>query len=112
MDCNLCGNINNKEDYYYCDVDKNGVRLDINEKKELCCGLYEFVASTKFYQKDKVYCEVSFYFIFETSIGAIDSGFLYACIKSVKDAINNEIFYNGNNVKIGIITYNNWFLFF
>ena len=46
------------------------------------------------------------HFIFETSIGAIDSGFLYACIKSVKDVINNEIFYNGNNVKIGIITYN------
>ena len=53
MDCNLCGNINNTEDYYYCDVDKNGVRLDINEKKVLCYGSYEFVASTKFYQKIK-----------------------------------------------------------
>ena len=60
----------------------------------------------KILSKDKVSCEASFYFIFETSIGSIDSGFLYACIESVKDSINNEIFYNGNNVKIGIITYN------
>ena len=36
--CNLCGQINNTEEYYYCDVDKNGERLDINQKEELCCG--------------------------------------------------------------------------
>ena len=30
--CNICGQINNTEDYYYSDVDRNGIRLDINSK--------------------------------------------------------------------------------
>ena len=47
-----------------------------------------------------------YFFIFETSLGAIDSGFFNACVESVKDVISNESFYNGNNIKISLITYN------
>ena len=43
--CNLCGQINDTEDFYYSDVDKNGIRLDVNQKPELCCGSYEFFAN-------------------------------------------------------------------
>ena len=104
--CNLCGQINNTEDYYYCDVDKNGIRLDINEKAELCNGSYEFVTNKSYWKKGKTPTEAMFFFIFETSMGAIDNGFFSACLESVKDVINNESFYNGNDVKICIITYN------
>ena len=103
--CNLCGQINTTEDYYYCDVNKNGIRLDINEKEDLCNGSYEFVANKSYWKKGKTPTEAMYFFIFETSLGAIDNGFFNACVESVKDVISNESFYNGNNVKISIITY-------
>jgi len=104
--CNICGQINNTEDYYYSDVDKNGERLDINSKTELCCGTYEFVANKTYWKKGKNPTEALFIFLFETSLGAIDNGYFNACVESVKDVIVNESFYNGNHVKISIITYN------
>ena len=104
--CNFCGAINDTEDHYFCDVDKNGIRLDINEKTELCCGSYEFLTNKTYWKKGKTPTEAMFIFLIETSLGAIDSGFLSACVESVKDVINNESFYNGNKIKINIITYN------
>ena len=104
--CNFCGQINNTEDFYYSDVDKNGIRLDKNEKPELCCGSYEFFANKSYWKKGKGPTEAFFMFVFETSMSAIDNGFFMACIESVKDVINNENFYNGKNVKIAIMTYN------
>ena len=104
--CNLCGQINDTEDYYYSDVDKNGIRLDVNEKPELCCGSYEFYANKSYWKKGKGPTESFYILAFETSTGAIDNGFFTACIESIKDVINNESFYNGNKVKISIITYN------
>ena len=104
--CNFCGQINNTEDFYYSDVDKNGIRLDKNEKPELCCGSYEFYANKSYWKKGKGPTEAFFIFIFETSMSAIDNGFFMACIESVKDVINNESFFNGKNVKISIMTYN------
>ena len=104
--CNLCGQINDTEEFYYSDVDKNGVRLDINQKPELCCGSYEFFANKAYWKKGKGPTEAFFIFAFETSMGAIDNGFFTACVESVKDVINNENFYNGKKVKISIMTYN------
>ena len=62
--CNICGQINNTEDYYFCDVDKNGKRTDINEKPELCCGSYEFFANKSYWKKGKNPTEAMFFFIF------------------------------------------------
>ena len=104
--CNFCGKINKTEEYYYSNLEQNGIRSNINEKPELTNGSYEFVANKNFYRFKKFSTKAQFIFIFETSLGAIDSGFLSACIESVKDAVTNEIFCNGNNVKISIITYN------
>ena len=104
--CNLCGQINNTEKHYYCDVDKNGIRLDVNEKEELCNGSYEFYANNSYWKKGKNPTEAMYFFIFESSNGAIDNGFFNACVESVKDVISNESFYNGNKIKISIITYN------
>lgn len=104
--CNICGQKSQIENYFYNTIDKNGIRIDINEKAELCNTSYEFIANKNIYKKEKSPAEATFYFIFETSNGAIDNGFLTASIESVKDAISNEIFYNGSNIKIGILTYN------
>ena len=105
--CNFCQQENDTEDHYYCDFDKNGERLDINSKPELCCGSYEFKTNKSYWKKNKNPTKAFFIFLIETSLGAIDSGFLNAVIESLKDSINNDIFYNGENVNISIITYNN-----
>ena len=104
--CNICNKINKTEEYYYSSLDQHGVRLDINERPELINGSYEYTANKNFFNKGNFSIEAAFIFVFETSLGAIDSGFLTACIESIKDAITNEIFYNGNKVKIAIMTYN------
>ena len=103
--CNFCGEKNDTEDYYFSDLDKNGERLDADTKPELCCGSYEFVANKSYYKKNKNPTMAFFMFLFDTSMNSINSGFLEACIEGVKDAINNNIFYNGSDVNISIITY-------
>ena len=104
--CNFCGQENDTEDHYFCDLDKNGERLDINTKTELCGGSYEFKTNKSYWKKNKTPTHAFFIFVIETSLSAIDSGFLSACIESIKDTVNNDLFYNGDNVNISIITYN------
>ena len=54
--------INDTEDFYYCDVDKNGERLVMNSKTELCCGTYEFFANKTYWKKGKTPNEAMFFF--------------------------------------------------
>ena len=110
--CNFCGEKNDTEDYYFSDLDKNGERLDAETKPELCCGSYEFVANKSYYKKNKSPTRAFFMFLFDTSLKSINSGFLESCIEGVKDAINNDIFYNGNDVNISIITYDSEICFY
>ena len=103
--CNFCGEENDTEDHYFCDLDKNGERLDVNSKPELCCGSYEFKTNKSYWKKNKTPTKALFIFLIETSLNAIDSGFFSACVESIKEVINNELFYNGNKTNISIITY-------
>ena len=78
--CYICGLINDKEGFYYSDVDKNCIRLDKNQKPELCCGSYEFFANKSYWKKGKEPTETFFIYIFETSMGTIDNGSFLAYI--------------------------------
>ena len=62
--------INNAEEYYYCNFDKNEIRLDINKKTVLCCDWYEFAANKECYKKDNP-CKAFFIGFLETSLGSI-----------------------------------------
>ena len=103
--CNFCGEENDTEDHYFCDLDKNGERLDANSKPELCCGSYEFKTNKSYWKKNKTPTKALFIFLIETSLNAIDTGFFSACVESIKEVISNELFYNGNKANISIITY-------
>ena len=63
----MCNNINKTLDYYYCSVDKKGVRLDQNEKSELNFGTYEFVAYKEFWSKNRPPAKNFFYFLVDIS---------------------------------------------
>ena len=110
--CNFCGEDNDTEDHYFCDLDKNGERLDANSKPELCYGSYEFKTNKSYWKKNKTPTKAFFIFLIETSLNAIDTGFFSACVESIKEVINNELFYNGNKTNISIITYSTNVSFF
>ena len=105
--CNMCNNINKTLDYYYCAVDKKGVRLDQNEKSELNFGTYEFVAYKEFWSKNRPPATNFFYFLVDISQNSINSGFVQCAFETIKDMINNGNFYNYENfeTKICIITF-------
>ena len=103
--CNFCDEENEIEDYFFYDLNNKKEKLELENKPELCYGSYEFEANKSYYKKNKSPTRAFFMFLFETSVSSINSGFLDASIEGVKDAINNKIFYNGNDVNISIITY-------
>lgn len=103
--CNFCKQINNTEEHYYANLDKNGKRVDLNEKVELCKGTYEFLTNKQYWPPQKVPTSAMFIFLIETSLSAINNGFLTSVIESIKDVVNNESFYNGSTTKCVFITY-------
>ncbi len=103
--CNICNQINITEDYYYNNLDNNNERIDKNTKIELFNGSYEFFANQTYWKNGKNPTKAFFIFLIETSLSAINNGYLNAIIESLKDIINNESFYNGNDVNISFITY-------
>ena len=103
--CNFCDEENEIEDYFFYDLNNKNEKLELENKPELCYGSYEFEANKSYYKKNKSPTRAFFMFLFETSVSSINSGFLDASIEGVKDAINNKIFYNGNDANISIITY-------
>ena len=110
--CNFCGQKNITEEYYYCDTDKNGVRLDQYTKPELCNGSYEFVTDKSYWKKAKTPTEAMYIFLLETSASAVNSSFLTAAIESIKDVVSNESFYNGASTKVCFITYDSGVYFY
>ena len=106
-ECNICKKINKTEDYYHEEVDKNGIRLDQNTKIELNNGSYEFILNKSYWKDNKMPNTPNYYFLIDLSYKAIESGFSQCALETIKDCINNNYFYNYDNVdiKICIITY-------
>ena len=103
--CNICNQVNLTEDYYYGDLDQNNERVDRNTKVELSNGSYEFIANKQYWKNGKNPTKAFFMFLIETSLSSINNGYLNAIIESIKDIINNESFYNGNDINLSFITY-------
>ena len=104
-ECNICKAINSTDNDYYCPLDGSGQRIDKYEKPELCNGTYEYIASKSYWKKDRNPIQACIIFLIDVSLNAINSGSLNAVLESIKDAVSNVYFYNGENTKIGIITY-------
>lgn len=103
--CNFCGQINTTEDHYYDKLDANGRRVDIGQKVELTYGSYEFITNKQYWKTNKTPTEAFFIFIIETSMSAVQSGFLSSVLESIKDVVANNYFYNGEQTKCAFITY-------
>ena len=113
-ECNMCKNINKTLDYYYCAVDQDGVRLDQNTKPELNFGTYEFIEYKDNWMKGRPTIKPLYYFLIDISQSSINSGFAQCALESIKDMINNNLFYNYDNfeIKICIITFDDQIHFY
>ena len=107
--CNFCHKINETKDYYFNNLDNYNERIDKFEKTELCNGSYEFLTNKTYWKTNIVPYKPNYIFVIDVSNSSIKSGFLTSIINSIKDAINNEIFFNYNllDIKISIITFDN-----
>ena len=107
--CNFCEKINETKDYYFNNLDKFNERIDKYEKTELFNGSYEFLTNKTYWKTNIVPYKPNYIFVIDVSNSSIKSGFLSSVVNSIKDAVNNEIFFNYNllDIKISIITFDN-----
>ena len=106
--CNICKNINKVEDYYYSPADNHGKREDQETKAELNLGTYEFISYKESLLKEGLSCNShNYFFLIDISFNAVNSGFTQCVLESIKDCINNNYFYEYENIeiKICLITY-------
>ncbi|KAK9760738.1 COPII coat Sec23p-Sfb3p heterodimer component [Basidiobolus ranarum] len=100
--CNLCQHENEVPDTYFCNLDMNGRRLDIDMRPELRCGTVEFVATKEYCNRPPV--PASFIFAIDVSWNAVQNGMLNSAAQAIRDAL-----YSGNGVgqgvRVGIVTY-------
>ncbi|ORY06568.1 hypothetical protein K493DRAFT_203088 [Basidiobolus meristosporus CBS 931.73] len=100
--CNLCQFANEVPEEYFCNLDMNGRRLDIEARPELRFGSVEFAATKDYCNRPPV--PASFIFAIDVTWNSIQSGMLQSCVQAVREAI-----YSGKGiepgVRVGIMTY-------
>lgn len=100
--CNFCSSYNNVDNYYYSPL-TNGVRNDIEERKELQYGSVDFLASADYMNRPPM--APTFLFIFDVSKNAIDSGYLTIVANSIIKAIEADTIPGGDRTVVGFLTY-------
>ena len=86
---------------YFCNLDMNGRRLDIDQRPELLFGSVDWVATKEYCARDPKPC--NFLFCIDVTYTAIVSGMLFKFVESLKETL----FSIGlpPAVKIGIMTF-------
>jgi hypothetical protein len=89
---------------YFCNLDAQGVRCDIDSRPELKYGSVEFTVPADFIIRQPV--PLSYVFALDVSFQAIQSGLLKCAIQAVKEAIYRLPVYENRHInKIAIITF-------
>ncbi|GES88569.1 Sec23/Sec24 family protein [Rhizophagus clarus] len=101
--CNMCLFSNEVPPEYFCHLDMNGRRADIDQRPELKYGTVEFAAPEEYWARPPT--PLSHVFAIDVSWNAIKSGMLAKCVETIRDILFN----NPNSIppggKIGIITF-------
>jgi protein transport protein SEC24 len=100
--CNFCSSFNNVDNYFYSPL-TNGVRNDIQERKELQYGSVDFLASADYMNRPPM--APTFLFVFDVSKSALDSGYLPIATSSILKAIEADSIPGGDRTNIGFLTF-------
>ncbi|KAF9158383.1 COPII coat Sec23p-Sfb3p heterodimer component [Actinomortierella ambigua] len=103
--CNMCLFENEIDPNYFCNLDMNGRRCDLDQRPELRNGTIEFAVPKEYWSKTPM--AAAYVFAIDVSWNSIQSGMLSQTVQGIKEAIWDE---NGQSrlapgVQIGILTY-------
>ncbi|KAG0210758.1 COPII coat Sec23p-Sfb3p heterodimer component, partial [Mortierella sp. GBA30] len=103
--CNMCLFENEIEPSYFCNLDMNGRRLDLDQRPELRNGTIEFAVPKEYWNKTPA--PAAYVFAIDVSWNAVQSGMLAQCVAGIKDAIwdANGVSKLVPGAQIGILTY-------
>ncbi|KAF5841675.1 Sec23/Sec24 trunk domain-containing protein [Dunaliella salina] len=89
--CNFCSHTNQTPDAYFCHLGPDGLRRDIDERPELCCGSVEFVATPEYCIRPPML--PTHFFLIDVSQTAVATGATAtacSCISLVLDDIPQQ----------------------
>ncbi|KAJ7531587.1 hypothetical protein O6H91_14G050000 [Diphasiastrum complanatum] len=84
--CNVCSLLNEVPMDYYCPLDADGKRRDVNERPELSQGSVEFVAPTEYMVRPPM--PPVYFFLIDVSHSAVRSGMLQIAMDSIKSCLD------------------------
>ncbi|KAF9434857.1 COPII coat Sec23p-Sfb3p heterodimer component [Entomortierella beljakovae] len=103
--CNLCLFENEIDPGYFCNLDMNGRRCDIDHRPELRNGTIEFAVPKEYWSKTPT--AAAYVFAIDVSWNSIQSGMLQQCVNGIKSALwdANGVSKLAPGAQIGILTY-------
>ncbi|KAG0317714.1 COPII coat Sec23p-Sfb3p heterodimer component [Dissophora globulifera] len=103
--CNMCLFENEVEPGYFCNLDMNGRRCDLDQRPELRSGTIEFAVPKAYWNKTPM--AAAYVFAIDVSWNAIQSGMLQQCVAGIKSAIwdVNGVSKLAPGAQIGLLTY-------
>ncbi|KAJ9145480.1 Transporter sec24 [Pleurostoma richardsiae] len=113
--CNLCTYPNDTPPEYFCATSPQGIRVDRDQRPELCRGTVEFVVPKEYWTKEPV--GLRWLFVIDVTQESFNKGFLEAYCEGILNALygaeeNEEKDENGEvkrrippNAKVGFVTY-------
>lgn len=101
--CNLCNMSNETPTWYYSSLNGNGLRLDRENRPELSLGSVDFSVGKDYSLRPLQ--EPIYIFSIDISPRAVNSGWTLAAIKSIDNCIAYIKLYAGDDVRVGIFTF-------
>jgi len=109
--CNVCGLVNDLPAEYFCNLDANNRRRDIDERPELLNGSVELVAPAEYMVRapqPPVYV-----FLIDVSLRAVQSGMLATAVSTIKSCLEQlPVLAGDTRTQIAFITFDTNFTFY
>jgi len=99
--CNLCGLSNDVPGEYFSPLDRNGRRLDVEQRLELSKGCVEFIAPSEYMVRPPM--PPTYFFVIDVGYYSIVSGMLHTAVQAIKSVLNE--FPGDTRTRIGFITF-------
>lgn len=106
--CNICSLMNDVPGEYFCALDANGRRCDMDQRPELSKGSVEFVAPTEYMVRPPM--PPIYFFIIDVSVSAVRNGLLEVVSKTIKSCLDDLPGFP--RTQIGFLTYDSTLHFY
>ncbi|KAH7662696.1 vWA-like protein [Dioscorea alata] len=84
--CNLCSLLNDVPGEYFCPLDANGRRCDVDQRPELSRGSVEFAAPAEYMRRPPI--PPIYFFLIDVSLTAVQNGFLETIATTIKSCLD------------------------